>query len=117
MLRPSHRIDDRAGAFPAAVGAEDLGDANQFLWIAAADARDKLRRIALIVLAQKVHHTAGMLQRRVLGRTRRGGSAARRGVGGSAAHQAVTVHAFLTAAFSLTCATRPRTTGTLGLRL
>src|ERR1700761_3635482 len=76
MLRPANRVDQARGALPSGVGADRLRDAQELLLFTTADSSHHLRRIARIVLPQKVEHTARVLEggilfgHRVIERTR-----------------------------------------------
>src|ERR1700744_6037554 len=70
MLRPADGINQAGSSLAPRVGADRLGDAQELLLLATADARHHLRRVALIVLAQQVQHAARVLKGRVLLRNR-----------------------------------------------
>ena len=66
MLGPTDRVDDRARPFPARVLAEGLGNLEELLLRAPADAGDELGRVTAEVLPQELEDAAWVLEGRVL---------------------------------------------------
>src|SRR5437870_3010591 len=69
MLRPTHRIDDRADFLHVAIfanGGEEIGGFDKLILGNPGDAFNHLRRVTRVLLLQQLKDTARVLQRKIV---------------------------------------------------